>query len=507
MKLLYTEYDWTFELIEKTWTAIDDIGKNHFKLDYYTPQIEVISSEQMLDAYSSVAMPIMYNHWSFGKSFVNNEKDYKKGRTGLAYEVVINTNPCLTYLMEDNSMTLQALVMAHAACGHSSFFKTNYLFRGWTDAEYILDYLKYAKNYIAECEQKYGHQVVERILDACHALKYFGVDKYKRPPRLQEDVLRQKIKESEEQERVSFNDLWRTTKKATPYSSNSIRVNHQDDMTQKVDWDFPEENLLLFIEKQSTTLRPWVKEIIRIVRKISQYFYPQMQTQLMNEGWATFIHYHIMLELYERGQISEGSYLEFLSFHSAVIYQPPYTHAGYSGINVYALGFAIMMDIKRICQDPTEEDRYWFPQLIGQDWLTTLKDIIENYRDESFILQFLSPKVIRDFKFFLLSDADSEYKEEYVVDHVHDDIGVLKIRDKLSQYYSLSYRLPQIELVGADVLTSRMCLQYHMIDDKILKWKECRETLSYFEFLWGHIEEFDVQYLKPDGSQYDGPLS
>src|SRR3990167_5369428 len=155
-KLLFKGSEWDISLIEKMWKTIDNMARNQFGFDPYVPQIEIISSEQMLDCYSSVAMPIMYNHWSFGKTFLQNERQYVKGIQGLAYEVVINTNPCIAYLMENNTATLQALVLAHASVGHSHFFKNNYLFKKWTDADTIIDYLKFAKNYITKCEEKYG---------------------------------------------------------------------------------------------------------------------------------------------------------------------------------------------------------------------------------------------------------------------------------------------------------------------------------------------------------------
>jgi stage V sporulation protein R len=88
----------------------------------------------MMDAYASVGMPVNYRHWSYGKEFIATEKNYKRGHMGLAYEIVINSNPCISYLMEENTMAMQALVIAHAAYGHNSFFKGNYLFRMWTDA-------------------------------------------------------------------------------------------------------------------------------------------------------------------------------------------------------------------------------------------------------------------------------------------------------------------------------------------------------------------------------------
>ena len=147
--------DWTFDMLAQYETEIDRIAKE-YKLDIYPNQIEVITAEQMMDAYASIGMPINYTHWSFGKKFIQNEQQYRRGQMGLAYEIVINSNPCIAYLMEENTITMQALVMAHACFGHNSFFKGNYLFQTWTDASSIIDYLVFAKNYIAKCEQKYG---------------------------------------------------------------------------------------------------------------------------------------------------------------------------------------------------------------------------------------------------------------------------------------------------------------------------------------------------------------
>src|SRR3546814_16288113 len=115
-------------------------------------------------------MPVYYKHWSFGKQFVTNEMMYRKVLRGLAYELVINSDPCINYLMQENSATMQTLVIAHAAFGHNHFFKNNYVFKQWTDAEGILDYLEFAKRYIAQCEERYGQLLVERGLEAAHSL-------------------------------------------------------------------------------------------------------------------------------------------------------------------------------------------------------------------------------------------------------------------------------------------------------------------------------------------------
>src|SRR5262249_19647619 len=147
----------------------------------------------------------------------------------------------------------------------------------------------------------------------------------------------------------------------------------------------PEENLLYFLEKTAPRLQPWHREVLRIIRLISQYFYPQRQTKMMNEGCATYTHHRIMRRLHETGQISDGSFLEFLHSHTSVVMQPDYDDRRYSGINPYALGFAMMSDIERVCTNPTDEDRLMLPDIAGHgDPDAVLRDVWANYRDESF---------------------------------------------------------------------------------------------------------------------------
>ena len=175
---LFEGADWDFATLQRIHDACEEIARSELGLDIYPNQIEVITAEQMLDAYSSVGMPLFYKHWSFGKHFAHHEALYRKGLKGLAYEIVINSSPCISYLMEENTATMQTLVIAHAAFGHNHFFKNNYLFKQWTDADGILDYLDFAKGYVAQCEERHGHLAVEQTLDAAHALMSHGIDRY-----------------------------------------------------------------------------------------------------------------------------------------------------------------------------------------------------------------------------------------------------------------------------------------------------------------------------------------
>ncbi len=474
--------DWSFDLLEQYHTEIKRVAE-HYKLSTYTNQIEVITAEQMMDAYSSVGMPIGYSHWSYGKKFIQTQQSYKRGHMGLAYEIVINSDPCIAYLMEENTITMQALVIAHASYGHNSFFKNNYLFKTWTDANSIIDYLVFAKNYIAECEQKHGIQEVENILDSCHALMNFGVDRYKRPQKisLHEELKRQKEREDYLQSQV--NDLWRST------------VPEQAENTKEKKTRFPsepQENILYFIEKHAPLLAPWQREIVRIVRKISQYFYPQKQTQVMNEGWATFWHYTILNHLYDEGLVTDSFMMEFLQSHTNVVFQPGYDSQYYSGINPYALGFNMMQDIKRICENPTEEDKAWFPSIAGSDWVETLHFAMENFKDESFISQFLSPKIMRDFKLFHIHDDD---REQYVeIGAIHNETGYQQIRDKLSAQYNLSNLEPNIEVYDVALTGDRSLTLRYTPNNRIPLANSSDDVLKHLHRLWGFqvkIEQVD----------------
>lgn len=449
-KPISTSSEWTFELIQQYEFEISKIAKD-FKLNTFPNQIEIISSEQMMDAYSSVGMPVGYHHWSYGKQFLQTQQNYQRGRMGLAYEIVINSNPSIAYLMEENSITMQALVIAHACYGHNSFFKNNYLFKIWTAPSAIIDYLVFAKNYVARCEEKYGIAEVEQILDSCHALQNFGVDRYKRPLPISAFEEEQKQADREELQQQQVNLLWKTIPQTDTKDSQTTGTCFPEE---------PEENILYFIEKNAPLLEPWQREIIRIVRKIAQYFYPQRQTQVMNEGWATFWHYTIINELFNRGFVTESFMMEFIDSHTSVVRQPGFDDPYYNGINPYALGFAIFSDLRRICEHPTEEDYLWFPEQAGSNWLDTLNFAMENFKDESFILQFLSPRVIRDFHFFAVQD--NEESDFYLVNHIHDDNGYQRIRQLLSDQYNLSLTEPNIQVQNVNVRGDRQLTLQHI---------------------------------------------
>ena len=479
---LFEGPDWTFDTMNRTYAAIEEIALEEMGLDLYPNQIEIISSEQMLDAYASTGMPLMYRHWSFGKSFLSEEHKYRKGLRGLAYEIIINSNPCISYNMEDNTMATQTLVMAHAAFGHNHFFKHNHLFKMWTDADGILDYLEHARNFVADCEERYGERAVERVLDAAHALMPNGVFRYERParPTLREERARHRERLAQEEAEVNY--LWERLKPGKPGSKRQRGYDPRSDVL------LPEENVLFFLEQYSPILENWQRELLRITRHIAQYFYPQRQTKVMNEGCACFVHYYIVNRLHEKGLITDGALFEILHQHTSVITQPDFDDPRFSGINPYALGFAIMQDIQRIVVDPTEEDRAVFPTLAGQgDWQDVLKNVWANYRDESFIQQFLSPKVAREMRLFAIETEEAS--RFYTVNAIHDERGFRQLRDTLARNYDMSVVEPDIQVIDVDFLGDRsLHLECRTADGARLDEDDLNRTLAHIRFLWG----FDV---------------
>jgi stage V sporulation protein R len=488
---LYQGADWDFATLQRIHDACETIANQRLGLDVYSNQIEVITAEQMLDAYSSVGMPLYYKHWSFGKHFAHNETMYRKGLKGLAYEIVINSSPCISYLMEENTATMQTLVIAHAAFGHNHFFKNNYLFKQWTDAYGILDYLDFAKGYVTQCEERHGRAAVEQTLDAAHALMSHGIDRYPGKKKLDLKAEEQRARNRRINEENTFNDLWRTIPSGPVKSASDLSTERRRALL-----GLPQENLLYFLEKSAPRLHPWQRELIRIVRLIAQYFYPQGQTKVMNEGTATYVHYRIMSQLHEQGRITDGNFLEFLQSHTNVVFQPNFDDPRFSGFNPYALGFAMMQDIARIVADPDEEDREWFPDIAGtKDPMAVLRDIWANYRDESFIAQFLSPRLMRQMRMFHIHD-DPDEKAGVRVNAIHNERGYRRMRRELSRRYDVGFIDPNIEIVDVDLAGDRrLILRHDVVNGAMLQENDAKLVLAHLASLWTYdvlLQEVDA---------------
>jgi spore cortex formation protein SpoVR/YcgB (stage V sporulation) len=384
------------------------------------------------------------------------------------------------------------LVIAHAAFGHNHFFKNNYLFRQWTNAEGILDYLDFAKGYVAQCEERHGQLAVEQTLDAAHALMSHGIDRYPGKKALDLRAEERRAGERRSYEERAFNDLWRTVPAGPLKSVASLTSDRRRALL-----GLPQENLLYFLEKTAPRLQPWQRELLRIVRNIAQYFYPQRQTKVMNEGAATYVHYRIMSRLHEQGRISDGNFLEFLQSHTNVVFQPDFDDPRFSGFNPYALGFAIMQDIERIVTVPDGEDRDWFPEIAGTgDAMAVLRDVWANYRDESFIGQFLSARLIRKMRMFHLHDEPQE-SAGVRVDAIHDERGYRRVRRELARQHDVGFLDANIEVVDVDLAGDRrLMLRHTVLKGARLNEKDASRVLQHLADLWG----YDVSLVEVDAA-------
>ena len=377
----------------------------------------------MLDAYSSIGMPLMYRHWSFGKHFVHEEHLYRKGRRGLAYELVINSNPCIVYLMEENTMAMQALVTAHAAFGHNHFFKNNYLFQQWTDAGAILNYMEFAKSYIQRCEEKHGLAAVEAVLDAAHALMDQGVFRYRRPPRLST------LKRSASAPASGWNT--RSSPSATcgePYpparTAGPRRRRRSEVLGAQEGAEAAGGEPALFpgeeqpgsgaVAARDPAHRPRRRAVLLSAAA------DQGDERRLRDLRPLHDHEHAVRPA--AGSAKAPCWRCWHS-HSNVVFQPGFDDPRYSGHQPLCAGFrpdaghsAHLPPIRR------PKTGTGFPSIAGNgDWLGTLLDAWANHRDESFVLQYLSPALIRKMRLFVLGDEANE--SYYQVASIHDERG------------------------------------------------------------------------------------
>jgi stage V sporulation protein R len=189
--------------------------------------------------------------------------------------------------------------------------------------------------------------------------------------------------------------------------------------------------------------------------------------------------------------------VEFLHNHTNVVFQVPFDHPGYNSINPYTLGFSIFQDIRRICEDPTPEDEKWFPDLVNTDWIKAVDFAMRNYKDESFIAQYLSPKIIRDLKLFVVLSDES--KRELEVTDIHDEVSYQKIRDLLAQQYNISMTEPNIQVYNVDKRGDRsLTLRHIQRNNRPLEKEDLEEVMKHLYKVWGFTVK--LESLSEDGS-------
>lgn len=389
-----------------------------FGLDFYEQEFEIVSYEEMLSYEAYIGMPSRYPHWSFGKSYERNKTLYRYNLTGLPYEMVINSNPCLAYLMKENTLLLQILTMAHVY-GHNDFFKNNRLFKEGTNADYTVEMFKrHADQIRGYIQNPYiGYDEVEKTIDAAHALKL--------------------------------------------QVARTISKNKSDDQ-QEEKYKLPEEDILLFVIKYSD-IEDYKKTIVEMIREEALYFLPQIETKIMNEGWASYWHYKILNAL----ELPQGLYLEFIKRHSDVV------SPRLGGINPYYIGFKMFEDIEK---------------RLGRQKIFEVREI---ERDYSFIRRYLTLELCQDMNLFEYVKRDSDY----LIKEVSDEDGWREIRDTLSNSCGMGL-VPYIHVV--DVERDRTLILEHVFDGRELNLEYAESTIKHLVDLWGHPVMLKTQVAGKD---------
>lgn len=428
--------DYTLKDLENWNEKIEDIVKQT-ALNYYPQEFEIIGYKDMLAYESYFGMPSSYPHWSFGKSYEKNSTTYKYNLSGLPYEMVINSDPCLAYLMKENTLLLQILTIAHVY-GHNDFFKNNRLFKEGTRAASTVEMFKFHADRVRSFinDPSIGYEKVERILDAAHAIK-FQTSRVIGAKRITDEVLKQRILDDYKNNNKVHNNLDAYVKLEFP-EINRIPLE-------------PEDDLLYFIIKHGD-IEEWEKSLLEIVRQETAYFIPQMETKIMNEGWASFWHYNLVKQL----KLPDGLHLEFIKRHNDVI------APGQGSINPYFIGFKIFEDILK---------RY------GMDKIFEVRSI---ERDESFLRKYLTKELCEELNLFEYAATNGNY----VVKEVADDNGFKSIRNTLASSCGVG-SIPLIRVTEMSQKDKTLNLE-HVYDGRELNTAYAEATLRYIYELWGH---------------------
>ena len=367
-------HDYSFDDLNEWDDKICELGKKK-GLSWFPISYEVVDYYTMIGHMAYNGMPSSYGHWSYGKRFERTHQMYNLGMEGLPYEMIINSNPSIAYLMRENPLYMQILIMAHCV-GHSDFFKNNRMFAN-TRPESIIARMRNAKKRIQGYTEdpSIGIDLVEEVLDAAQSISFqtyrYGQHRTTRKELIEKYT--QLIKDDEEGEYVDFD----ITKKPLE----------------------PDYDLLGFIAENGN-FPEWKKDILEIVRDEAKYFIPQIQTKIMNEGWASMHHYDLCHEL----NLDAGLHLPILKSHNQVI-RP---HIG--GLNPYHMGFTIFKDI---------EKRFGYEEcLIAR----------ETAHDVSFIRQYLTQELCEDLGLFSYSE---KRKAGITIDEIHDEDGWKIIKEDL----------------------------------------------------------------------------
>jgi len=467
--------------VEQIWEVAQRFG-----LDPYPTNFEIVPAPVMYEV-GSYALPGRYSHWTFGKAYHRMKTMYDFGLSKI-YEVVINTNPSYGFLLETNSPVQNKLVIAHVL-GHVDFFKNNVYFSK-TNRRMVESVSTHAQR-MMEYEFKYGRKTVERFLDSVLAIEEHIDPNF---------FIKREISAAEEKRRSEsrpregrYDDLWlldKTTREARQ-SANG----HGDEQTEAHELPkerLPQKDILFYVMKNSPSLATWQRDVIAMVHEEMEYFVPQMQTKIMNEGWASIWHARIMREL----NLSDNEHIEFANLHSGVVSPQK------GQLNPYYLGYKIYEDIERRWNEPSKEEQEKFGRR-GNEGLEKIFEVRELENDVSFLRNYLTEDLCEELDLFVFELVE---EEEWTITEKRWQ----KVRDQLVANMT-NFGFPYLQVEDGDYNGNRELYLKHCYEGIELDLRYARKALEHVQTLWGrpvHLEtiideESTVLHYNGDEHQED----
>ncbi|MYL51097.1 stage V sporulation protein R [Halobacillus litoralis] len=432
---------------------ITEIAKG-FGLDFYPMRYEVCPDD-IIYTFGAYGMPTRFSHWSFGKQYYKMKLQYDLGLSKI-YELVINSNPCYAFLLNSNSLIQNKLIVAHVLA-HCDFFKNNARFQN-TKRDMVESMAATAER-IATYDKIYGKHEVESFLDAVLAIQEH-ID-----PSLVRPKLAWSMDEEESEEKplqTEYDDIWKIDESS---SEEQPRFRKKKKFPPR-----PEKDLLLFIEQYSRELEDWQRDILTMMREEMLYFWPQLETKIMNEGWASYWHARILREM----DLTSDESIEFAKLNASVV-QPSKTQ-----LNPYYLGLKIFEDIEDRYDNPTEEMiKHGVEPGSGREKMFEVREIES---DQSFIRNYLTKELARREDLYLFQKQGQKYK---ITDKDHE-----AVRDQLVTM-RVNGGFPYITVQDGDYVKGGELYLKHHYEDVELDVGYLEKTLPYVYQLWGrnvHIE-------------------
>ncbi|CAH0197553.1 SpoVR family protein [Peribacillus simplex] len=435
------------EALSRAIDEITEIAKG-VGLDFYPMRYEICPSE-IIYTFGAYGMPTRYSHWSFGKQFHKMKLQYDFGLSKI-YELVINSNPCYAFLLDSNSLIQNKLIVAHVLA-HCDFFKNNIRFQN-TNRD-MVESMAATANRIRQYEIQYGKKEVETFLDAVLAIEEHIDPALLRPA---STITFEDEKEEVKHVATPYDDLWGLEKKAEP-KRNSVRK----------DGKFPpqpQKDLMLFIQQYSQELEDWQRDILTMMREEMLYFWPQLETKILNEGWASYWHQRILREM----DLTSGESIEFAKLNAGVVQPSP------TSINPYYLGLKMFEDIEERYNNPTEEMiRQGVKPGSGRQQIFEVREVES---DISFLRNYLTKELVTREDMYLFQKQGKDYK---VVDkdwtHVRDQLVNMRVNGGF----------PYITVEDGDYMRKGELYLKHEYEGIELDMKYLEKVLPYIYQLWG----------------------